>query len=63
MTVAAVTRPAVRGTLGPLVGALLVEVNDELVAAPRRYMAQATLTPLIDHPQDRLPSLPAAPRT
>ncbi len=44
-----------------LVGALLVEVNDELVAAPRRYMAEATLSPLIDQ-EDRLPSLPAAPR-
>ena len=45
-----------------LVGALLVEVNDELVAAPRRYMAEATLAPLIDDQEDRLPSLPAAPR-
>jgi putative transposase len=44
-----------------LVGALLVEVNDELIAAPRRYMAAVTLTPLID-PHDQLPSLPAAPR-
>jgi putative transposase len=45
-----------------LVGALLVEVNVELVAAPRRYMAEATLAPLIDDQEDRLPSLPAAPR-
>ena len=44
-----------------LVGALLVEVNDELVAAPRRYMAEATLAPLIDDQEDRLPSIPAAP--
>ena len=45
-----------------LVGALLVELNDELLAAPRRYMAAATLTPLVDTPDDQLPSLPAAPR-
>jgi putative transposase len=44
-----------------LVGALLVEVNDELIAAPRRYMAAVTLTPLVDPPDDQLPSLPAAP--
>jgi putative transposase len=43
------------------VGALLVEVSDELIAAPRRYMAEVTLTTLIDQ-EDRLPSLPAAPR-
>ena len=42
-----------------LVGALLVEVNDELVAAPRRYMAEGTLAPLIDNPDDQLPSIPA----
>ena len=42
-----------------LVGALLVEVNDELVAAPRRYMAEATLTPLTDPEEERLPSIPA----
>ena len=46
-----------------LVGALLVEVNDELVAAPRRYMAEATLSPLTADQEERLPSLPAAPRT
>jgi putative transposase len=45
-----------------LVGALLVEVNDELIAAPRRYMAASTLTPLLTDPYDQLPSLPAAPR-
>ena len=46
-----------------LVGALLVEVNDELITAPRRYMAAATLSPLLtDHNQEVL-SLPAAPRT
>lgn len=42
-----------------LVGALLCEVNDELVAAPRRYMAEATLTDLIDREEERLPSIPA----
>jgi putative transposase len=46
-----------------LVGALLVEVNDELVAAPRRYMAASTLTPLLTDPDHALTSLPAAPRT
>lgn len=45
-----------------LVGALLVEVNDELIAAPRRYMAAATLTPLLPDDEEVL-SLPAAPRT
>jgi putative transposase len=45
-----------------LIGALLVEINDELIAAPRRYMAAATLTPLLDNDQEVL-SLPAAPRT
>ena len=43
-----------------LVGALLVEVNDELIAAPRRYMAAVTLTDLIDDPDDQLASIPAA---
>lgn len=43
-----------------LVGALLCEVNDELVAAPRRYLAQATLAPLTNHDEEeRLPSIPA----
>ena len=45
-----------------LVGALLAEVNDELIAAPRRYMAETTLAPLLTDQQDRLTSLPAAPR-
>lgn len=44
-----------------LVGALLVEVNDELVAAPRRYMAEATLAPLIDDQEERLPPSPRSP--
>ena len=42
-----------------LVGALLCEVNDELVAAPRRYMAEATLAPLTTDEEERLPSIPA----
>jgi len=42
-----------------LVGALLCEVNDELVASPRRYMAEATLEPLTTDDEERLPSLPA----
>jgi putative transposase len=45
-----------------LVGALLVELNDEMIAAERRYIAAATITDLIqDHTE--LTSLPAAPRT
>jgi transposase-like protein len=45
-----------------LVGALLVEINDEMIAAERRYIAAATLTPLLQK-GDQLASLPAAPRT
>src|SRR5437763_1177771 len=45
-----------------LVGALLVELNDEMVAAERRYMAAASLTDLLDD-HTELASLPAAPRT
>src|SRR3954470_4659981 len=45
-----------------LVGALLVELNDEMIAAERRYMAAASITDLIDEPV-QLASLPAAPRT
>ena len=45
-----------------LVGALLVEVNDEMIAAERRYIAAASVAALLDD-NDRLPSLPAAPRT
>lgn len=44
-----------------LVGALLVEINDEMVAAERRYIAAASITPLLEK-GDQLPSLPAAPR-
>lgn len=44
-----------------LVGALLAEVNDEMIAAERRYIAAATITQLLEE-KDQLPSLPAAPR-
>jgi transposase-like protein len=44
-----------------LVGALLVEINDEMIAAERRYIAAASIADLTDNP-DLLP-LPAAPRT
>jgi putative transposase len=45
-----------------LVGALLVEINDEMIAAERRYIAAASLTPL-HQKGNELASLPAAPRT
>lgn len=45
-----------------LVGALLVEINDEMIAAERRYIAAATLTDL-NPTNPELTSLPAAPRT
>jgi transposase-like protein len=50
------------GSVIRLVGALLVEINDEMIAAERRYIAAATLTPLLQK-GDQLASLPAAPRT
>ena len=45
-----------------LVGALLAEINDEMIAAPRRYIAAASITPILEHQQE-VTSLPAAPRT
>jgi putative transposase len=45
-----------------LVGALLVEINDEMIAAERRYIAAGSVAAVLDD-HDRLPSLPAAPRT
>jgi putative transposase len=45
-----------------LVGALLVEINDEMIAAERRYIAATSVAALLDHDPE-LPSLPAAPRT
>ena len=44
-----------------LVGALLVELNDEMIAADRRYIAAASLTSLTDHDTE-LTSLPAVPK-
>ncbi len=46
-----------------LVGALLVEVNDEMISSDRRYIAAASLTSLTEHEENQLASLPAAPRT
>jgi len=45
-----------------LVGALLVEMNDEMLAADRRYIAEASVATLYDTDQE-VTSLPAAPRT
>ncbi len=44
-----------------LVGALLVEINDEMIAAERRYIAAASVADLTTEPVEL--SLPAAPRT
>ncbi len=44
-----------------LVGALLVEINDEMIAAERRYIAAASVADLSDKPGEL--ALPAAPRT
>ena len=44
-----------------LVGALLVEINDEMIAAERRYIAAASVADLTDQPAEL--ALPAAPRT
>ena len=44
-----------------LVGALLVEINDEMIAADRRYIA-ANSVATIDGIEPELQSLPAAPR-
>ena len=43
-----------------LVGALLVEINDEMIAAERRYIAAASVADLTDKPGEL--ALPAAPR-
>jgi transposase-like protein len=45
-----------------LVGALLVEMNDEMIAADRRYIAAASVAVLLEDDHE-LTSLPAAPRT
>jgi len=44
-----------------LVGALLVEINDEMIAAERRYIAAASVADITDNPTEL--ALPAAPRT
>ena len=44
-----------------LVGALLVEINDEMIAAERRYIAAASVAE-IDGIEPELQSLPAASR-
>jgi transposase-like protein len=44
-----------------LVGALLVEINDEMIAAERRYIAAASVADLTDQPAEL--ALPAPPRT
>jgi transposase-like protein len=41
-----------------LVGALLVETNEEMIATNRRYIAEATIQPLLTE-TNQLPSLPA----
>jgi transposase-like protein len=46
-----------------LVGALLVEVNDEMISSDRRYIAAASITTLVERQENQLTSLPAAPRT
>lgn len=46
-----------------LVGALLVEVNDEMISADKRYIAAGSVATLVEHNDQQLPSLPAAPRT
>ena len=43
-----------------LVGALLVEINDEMIAAERRYIAAASVADLTNNPGEL--ALPAAPR-
>lgn len=43
-----------------LVGALLVEINDEMIAAERRYIAAASVHAITDQPGEL--ALPAAPR-
>ncbi len=53
--------PNAPGIASRLVGALLVEINDEMIAADRRYIAAATVAE-IDGIQPELQSLPAASR-
>ncbi len=51
--------PTTPGVASRLVGALLVEINDEMIAADRRYIAAASVAE-IDGIQPELQSLPAA---
>jgi transposase-like protein len=44
-----------------LIGALLVEINDDMIAAEGRYIAAASVADLAEQPGD--PASPAAPRT
>jgi hypothetical protein len=44
-----------------LVGALLVEIDDEMIAAERRYIAAASVA-AVPEEEGALASLPAAPR-
>ncbi len=46
-----------------LVGALLVEVNDEMISSGRRYIAAGSLTAITNEQEESIASLPAAPRT
>src|SRR3954454_1011091 len=50
-----------RASVIRLVGALLVEINDEMIAAERRYIAAASVADLTDSNTEL--ALPAAPRT
>ncbi|MFV0308792.1 MAG: IS256 family transposase [Desertimonas sp.] len=50
-----------RASVIRLVGALLVEINDEMIAAERRYIAAASVAELTDSTTEL--ALPAAPRT
>ena len=46
-----------------LVGALLVEVNDEMISSGRRYIAAGSLATITTDQEESIASLPAAPRT
>ena len=50
-----------RASVIRLVGALLVEINDEMIAADRRYIAAASVAGITNEPVEL--ALPAAPRT
>jgi putative transposase len=50
-----------RASVIRLVGALLVEINDEMIAAERRYIVAATVAELTDATSEL--ASPAAPRT